>query len=217
MKPNKPFAPFVIYVIGFFAIWTGWVLFVYPSVVKLGDATLIYAVVNIGFRLIVWVLPVFIYLKYIDRIEPFDYLGLTRYWKRGVIVGVAFSVLNFLGTSRRAGHWPHPSMHSVTWNSILSTTILIGFFEEIPFRGFMLRKIEEWTGFWLANLISSLLFLAIHFPGWISLHLTNGPIVISIFVLGVLFAIMFHYTKSLWSAIVAHDLNDFVSAVLFHA
>ncbi|HEY6332085.1 MAG TPA: type II CAAX endopeptidase family protein [Blastocatellia bacterium] len=215
MKPKKPLAPFVLYVIGFFAVWTAWVLFGYPRIVKLGDRTLAYALVSIGLRLILWVIPVFLYLKYIDRVEPFDYLGLKQYWKRGVVVGLAFSILSFLGAAARHGHWPHPSMQAFTWNSILSTSILIGFLEEIPFRGFMLQKIEERTGFWMANLISGLLFLSIHFPGWISLHLFKGPVAISVFVLGVLFAILFHYTKSLWSAIVAHSLTDFISAVLF--
>jgi membrane protease YdiL (CAAX protease family) len=215
LKSKKPLTPFIIYLMGFFAIWTAWILFVYPRIVRIGDRTLAYALVNIAFRLFLWVIPVFAYLRYIDRVNAVAYLKLKQYWKRGVLIGLGISLLNFFGTMARVGV-PHPTMHNITWNSILSTSILIGLFEEIPFRGFILQKLEERTGFWMANLISSLLFLAIHFPGWISLHLLTAQIVIAVFILGVVFAILFHYSKSLWSAIVAHSLNDFISAVVFH-
>jgi uncharacterized protein len=214
-KPKNPITPFIIYIIGFFGIWTAWVLLIYPRIVRIGDRTLAYALVNIAFRLFLWVIPVFAYLRYIERVSPLAYLKLKQYWKRGVVIGLGISVLNFFATMARVGA-PHPKMHNVTWNSILSTSILIGFFEEIPFRGFILQKFEERTGFWKANLISSLLFLAIHFPGWISLRLLTPQIAIAVFILGVVFAVLFHYSKSLWSAIVAHSLNDFISAVIFH-
>jgi membrane protease YdiL (CAAX protease family) len=215
MKTKKPLLPLITYIVGFFGIWTAWVLFAYPRVVKIGDATLAYAVINIACRLLLWVIPVFVYLRYIDRVDTVDYLRLRAHWKRGVLIGLGYSVLSFLGTLAQLGP-PHPTTHNVTWNSILSTSILIGFFEEIPFRGFILQKIEERTRFWAANLISSLLFLAIHLPGWISLHAFPAPrIVILVFILGAVFAILLHYSKSLWSAIIAHSLNDFISAVLF--
>ena len=214
-EKRRPLLPFLTYLVGFFGIWTAWVLLAYPRIIRLGDRTLIYALVNIACRLALWVIPVFAYLRYIDKVNVIDYLKLRQHWKRGVLVGTGFSVLNLLGTIARAGA-PHPSMHSVTWNSILSTSILVGFVEEIPFRGFILQKLEERCGFWMANLTSSLLFLGIHFPGWISLHMLTPALTLSIFVLGVVFALLFHYSKSLWSAIVAHSLNDFISAVIFH-
>jgi hypothetical protein len=54
---------------------------------------------------------------------------------------------------------PHVSLERVTWNSVLGTSFLVGFIEEIPYRGFMLQKFTARTGFWPANLITSLLFL----------------------------------------------------------
>ena len=68
---------------------------------------------------------------------------------------------------------------------MLGTSFFIGFIEEIPYRGFMLRKFGERMDFWLANLITSLLFLAIHLPGWIALHTFNPGAAASVFILGV--------------------------------
>ncbi len=209
------FAPFIVYLIVFHAAWVGWVYLLYPRVQALGEATLLYALVNIGIRLLVWVLPVCLYLRYIDRAELSEYLKLKRYWQRGVLIGLALTVVNFLGSLTRFG-LPHPSAQAITWNSILSTSLLIGFVEEIPYRGFILQKFQERFDFWVANLISSLLFLGIHLPGWISLRILKPASVVSVFIFGVLMAIVFKYAKSLWSVIVAHSLNDFLAFVIFH-
>jgi uncharacterized protein len=216
MRESKHrFTPFVIYLVVFYAVWVGYVIWIYPWMQSLGDATLRYALVNITFRLLVWVLPVFLYLRHIDHVNPVEYLKLKQNWKQGIIIGIVLSILIFLGSMVRHG-LPHPTLQSLTWNNVLSTSLLIGFIEEIPFRGFILQKFEERYGFWMANLISSLLFLGIHLPGWISLHLLRADSVISVFIFGVVMAIVFKYGKSLWGPIIAHSLNDFLSSVIFH-
>lgn len=214
-RTRKSLLPVTGYIVCFFAVWTFYVLAIYPRMQSLGDRTLLYAIVSISIRFLIWVVPVFLYLKYFDRTSPMEYLKLRRFWVRGVIVGFGLSVLNFFGTMLRFGA-PHPNIHNVTWNSILSTSILVGFFEEVPFRGFIFQKFQEHYGFWIASLVSSVLFLAIHFPGWITLHLLNAPIVISIFIFGFVMAVVLRLSKSLWSCVAAHSLNDFISFVLFH-
>lgn len=215
VKASSPFFPFIIYLLLFYSCWIAWVYIIYQPMRALDPATLAYALANIATRLLLWVIPVFVYLRYIDHIHPLAYLKLNHGWKRGILLGFALSLLNFFGMLLRFGP-PHFSIHDLTWNSILSTSILIGFFEEIPFRGFIFQKLQERFPFWLANLLSSLLFLSIHLPGWIMLHTLIWSNVISIFVLGVIFATIFYSSKTLWSSIITHSLNDFLSSVLFH-
>jgi membrane protease YdiL (CAAX protease family) len=213
-ESNHRFAPFVVYLIVFHAFWLGYVLWGYPWVKSLGDTTLRFALVNITLRLLVWVLPVFLYLRYIDHVDPIEYLKLRQNWKQGIIIGIGLSFLIFLGSMVRSGV-PHPSSQSLTWNSVLSTSLLIGFFEEVPYRGLILQKLEERYGFWIANLLSSLLFLSIHLPGWISFRLLRAETVISVFIFGLVMAIVFKYCKSLWGTIIAHSLNDCISFVIY--
>ena len=215
-KESKPrFTPFIIYLIAFHAFWMSvYVFAIYPWMRSLGERTLRYALINISIRLAVWVLPVFLYLIYVDGVNPFEYLKLKHNCKRGVIIGVVLSVINLLGTTIRFG-LPHPTVQSLTWNSVIGTSILIGFIEEIPYRGFMLQKFAERYGFWAATAISSILFLSIHLPGWISLHLLKAGSVISVFVFGMVMAIVFRYGKSLWGPIITHSTNDFIAFVLF--
>src|SRR4030095_6413760 len=206
---------FFAYFILFNAAWLIWVLFGYPRLRLVGEKTFWYALMNIAVRGLLWVLPVFLYLRYVDNVKPAAYLKLTRYWRRGLFVGVGFSLLNFLVFVAQH-RLPHDMQRHLSWNTILSTAFLIGFFEELPYRGFIFQKLSEWCSWVTAAIISSLLFLMIHLPGWLSLRLLTFRNVTFVLVFGALMAILFRYAKSLWAPIVAHSLNDFFASVLFH-
>jgi membrane protease YdiL (CAAX protease family) len=200
----------------FYAAWTAWVLLAYPRVRTLGEGTLLYALINLAIRGLLWVLPVFVYLRYVDGVRPTQYLKLREHWRRGLLVALAFSALNLLASLAQHG-WPHLRAGAITWNSVLSTSLLIGFVEEIPFRGLVFQKLNEWFSFPWASLLSSLLFLAIHLPGWLSLHLFKTQTAIFVFVFGVLMTFLLRYSRSLWAPIVSHSLNDFFAAVVFRS
>ena len=201
----------------FYLAWAFvWVYGVYPWATKtIGDTTLVYAIVNIAFRLLIWILPVFLYLRYVDHVNVLEYLQLKQQWRRGVTVGLTISVVNFLGTMVRIGQPEWSSAH-VTWNSILGTSLLVGVFEEIPFRGFVLQKLQERFDWVTSTVISSILFVGAHIPGWIMLGSLTAYKVCYIFVFGAVMAIIFRYAKSLWAPIITHSLNDGLSSVIFH-
>ena len=209
-----PLAPFLSYVLAFHLVWVAWPYLVYPRLTAVGDATLTYALLNIGLRLLLWVVPILVYLRLVDGVEPLGYLKLKHHVGRGVVVALLLTTLNFLGSMARFGP-PHPDMRSVTWNSVLGTSFFVGFIEEIPYRGFMLQKFTERIGFWRANLVTSLLFVAIHVPGWLALRMFRVENAVSIFAIGVVLALAARWSRSLWAAIVAHSANDFLSFVIF--
>lgn len=191
-----------------------WVLLGYPQLRTLGERTFAYAVINISVRLMIWVLPVFAYLRYVDGVDAIAYLKLRQHWRRGVLVALIFSLLNF-GLMLLQHGLPHLGSAAISWNNILGTSLLIGFVEEVPFRGFVFQKLNERFSVMMATLISSSLFLAIHLPGWISLQIFNRGTAVFVFVFGILMVVLLRYAKSLWAPIISHSLNDFFSAVLF--
>src|SRR4051794_8221148 len=195
-------------------MWAAWPFLLYPRLQAIGDRTLLYAIANLTIRLIVWVAPVLLFLRWIDGVEPLGYLKLRPSIGRGVVIGLVLTALNLLGTCARFG-LPHPSLERVTWNSILGTSFLVGLIEEVPYRGFMLRKFTERYGFWRANAITSLLFMAVHIPGWIALHTFHVDTAATILIFGAVMAIAVRYSDSLWAPIVTHSGNDFLSFVLF--
>jgi membrane protease YdiL (CAAX protease family) len=208
-------APFVGYLALFHLGWIVWPYVIYPKLTAaLGQETLVYAVVQLGIRMVLWLAPVWFYLRYVDRVDPLEYLKLKHHVGRGLLVGTGLTALNVAGTIVRVG-LPHPTMERVTWNGILGTSLLVGVIEEIPYRGFMLRKFAEQLNFWLANLITALLFLAIHLPGWFALHTFNASVAMTILVFGFVMGVAVKWSDSLWAAVVAHGANDFLSFVVF--
>jgi membrane protease YdiL (CAAX protease family) len=215
LPERRSVAPFLAYVGVFHLGWIAWPYVIYPRLTAaLGPATFAYAVSQLSIRMIVWLVPVWCYLRHVDRVDPLDYLKLKHHVGRGLVVGIGLTLLNVIGTVARFG-LPHPTLQRVTWNSILGTSLLVGVIEEIPYRGFMLRKLQERLNFWLANLITSLLFLAIHLPGWFALHTFNVPVAVTITVFGFVMGLAVRWSDSLWAAIVAHSANDFMSFVVF--
>ena len=207
-------APFLVYVGVFHLAWIAWPFVVYPRLIALGERTLLYALLNIMIRILVWVVPVFLYLRHVDHVEPLAYLKLTDGFRRAVAVAAIVTALNFLGYMARFG-LPHPSAAHLTWNSLLGTSFLVGFIEEIPYRGFMLQKFTDLLGFPWAGLLTSVLFLVVHLPGWLALRVFAWDTAAFVFVFAVLMALLVRYSKSLWASILTHSANDCLSVVVF--
>jgi CAAX protease family protein len=213
LKP--PDRAFAIYLVAFFAAWTAYVFWLYPYVRAMGEGTLASAASGIAIRLVVWIAPVFLMLLHDDRVAPLRALKLVEGWKRGVLVGTLLSALLLVASLLRFG-WPQDVGSRITWGSMLGPSFSVGFFEEIPFRGYILQKLSTRMNFWLGNVLTSLIFVGFHLPGWISLHLFAIPLVAIVFAISFILGAVFHYSRSLWSCIILHDANDFISFVLFH-
>ena len=86
---------------------------------------------------------------------------------------------------------------------ILLMLVMAGFAapfgEELLFRGVLYTMFRERWGIWPGVLLSSLIFGAIH--GNLAVGLTG-------FLLGILTAIVFEYSHSLWTAILVHSINN---------
>src|SRR5215813_3830522 len=213
-SPQPSRRPLFIYIALFFSAWTAWVLYGYPRLQLLNPRTLGYALANLTVRSAIWLVPVFLFIRYIDQRRPTEYLRLVRNWRRGIWVGLVVAAMNFVGSVVRFG-MPHVQADAITWNTVLSTSCAIGLIEEVPFRGLILQELEPLYGWMLANLISALLFVLIHVPGWISLGTWRVITAVIVFGLGVVFGVAFRISGSLWSSVIAHNTNDFFAGVLF--
>ena len=81
------------------------------------------------------------------------------------------------------------------------------FGEELLFRGILYSMFRERWGIWIGVLVSSLLFGLIH--GNLAVGLTG-------FLLGILTAIVFEYSDSLWTAVLVHTLNNSIKIALLY-
>ena len=93
-----------------------------------------------------------------------------------------------------------------------AATLLVGFFEEIFFRGYIQYTLASGMGFWRAAAVSSLIFGASHIAGD-SFYSWQG--LISATLAGLLFCMILRRTGSLWMAIGFHSAIDFAETFVF--
>jgi membrane protease YdiL (CAAX protease family) len=101
-----------------------------------------------------------------------------------------------------------------SWEIILPWVLIFlinPFMEEFYWRGFLLDKTAHWNK-WIAILFSSLLFSANHYVFAIHSELFRGfPVLISTFLMGFIWALVYQKTKSLRWTVIAHFIVDFLN------
>lgn len=201
------------YIIVFFLTWT------LLRVILLGnllfDEIPLHVFISQVVKILLWIIPVILYLRFIDKIKnPFEYLKLTTTIKKGVLIGITIGLIQLILSILNVYIFGDKKLTLPTeWVWL----IFIGLIEEIPFRGFLLQKFEEFMSFWPANFLQGFLFLLIHIPGWYMRMNGNLPSVttwISIFIFGVVVGYIFKRSKSLWSCIIIHSINNFVAILV---
>ncbi len=147
--------------------------------------------------------PVILYLKYKDKVNPFEFLKLNKNIKKGLTTGLLISFLfvaalvikNFI-----------LGFESVNFNIGLLWIVglLVGLFEEIPFRGFIFQKLSKRMSFMIANIITTILFVSIHLPVWIYTNANLASSIPSVFVVSLILGYLFEEYDSLWVPILCH-------------
>jgi len=91
-----------------------------------------------------------------------------------------------------------PNLHPLGFAGL---TLLIGFYEELVFRGFLMTRLRRALGSWiLAVLVSTVVFTALHAMD------QTWPALIAVSILSVVFSVVTIWRRSLVPAIVGHAL-----------
>jgi membrane protease YdiL (CAAX protease family) len=167
-------------------------------------------------KVMLWIIPATYVLRYcgIRLREAFRGNGIRSILLWGVGAGV------LIGAEVIIRHWVGQQPYTLTPGWPLVSTVLISpVVEEYVFRGAVLGALAQEYRFGWANLISSVLFLGAHLPGWyfagtLVENLTQ-PIggALSIFILGLIFGYVVFRSRSITAGIVAHALNNLFSVL----
>lgn|SRR5690606_10833717 len=200
-----------VYFILFYLIWTFRELWLVDFINTMDPN--VAAIVGAVIKLLVWVAPIIILVKLVEKKEPLKFLGLRENLSKGFgwatwvsfALVIYFIMVNLLFSQTELNL--NLGLH--TW---LNTVILVGITEEIVFRGFILRKLMQQFTFWKANSITALLFLTIHFPIWFHHGLFESPGIlftfIQVFIIGFIFGLIYRKSNSLWSVIIIHSVYN---------
>lgn len=161
------------------------------------------------------VIPVYLYVRYVDIRQPLKFLKLGQenliagyLW--GMIVTVAFTAILVI----KVHYWGQGNIY-YDWPmlDVVNIVIVASVVEEIFFRGFLLQKFMEATSFAKANIMVTLLFVTLHFPVWLSDGLNAVEIGESLVYLtgfSWLLGYVFNCSNSLWTPIILHAANNFL-------
>ena len=158
---------------------------------------------------------------------PLAWFGLNRQ-KLGValgfgfIAGISFLVTNFISGAISKALDSSPDQQAQLIGPFKEASnlqigifglfvVIIGpFLEEVFFRGYAFRAIRQKLGVTWGVVLSGILFALPHAFG-----VTTGYIalLIPIFLGGAILALVYHYTNNLWSAVLAHSINNFIGFI----
>lgn len=206
-----------VMVVGLFLFYMAWAikeLWLIEYIYSFGN--FISPVIEATVKSVVWIVPSWLYIKYTLHTSAISYLKMNVNVKKGLIWGIILSLLLGFGLISEAYIFNDASIQfSLSFDDYLNTFIMAGLAEEIVFRGLILQEINKRLVFWKANVITSLLFLVIHYPIWIHddiiFHFGSH---IYVFFIGLLFGFVFKRTGSLWSVILLHAFHNFVLSIM---
>jgi membrane protease YdiL (CAAX protease family) len=124
---------------------------------------------------------------------------------------VAYLTQLLLGLSAENPQLPFLAPNDISTSGMIFMSIFVGivipFAEELFFRGVLFLWLRKRFGLWISVIFSALIFGIIH-----------GDIVVGItaFVLGILLALVFEYSKSLWSSIIVHSINNSIQIFMLY-
>lgn len=174
-----------------------------------------HALATLGMQLLPALVGYLLLVKLIERrpLRELSALGIPTFGVAGFVTGsVLFSlvvgVLWLLGIYHVTGSNPQ-----VNWlPQVLVAGVGAGIGEEIITRGVLFRIVEEGLGTWWALAVSALFFGAAHIanPGatvWSSLAIAIEA--------GVLLALLYHVTRSLWACIGLHAAWNIMQGTIY--
>jgi uncharacterized protein len=224
MKPelnNKPLVPYgwlrvILFVAFYFALLliAGFIL-VYvqkksPATTDKNIATGSISYLLFIVNAVVSVAAVWLFRKIIDR-RSFESMGFSID-KNGAHAGTGFFLGIFLlcaGTCilyfSKNLQWTDISFNGNDLFISFGLMVIVAFYEEIVFRGYILNNLLESVNKWLALIISAFIFTLAHIsnPGFSIVGAVN------ILLAGILLGLNYIYTRNLWFSIMLHFTWNF--------
>lgn len=98
--------------------------------------------------------------------------------------------------------------------TFLAVTVLAPVLEEVTFRGVLFQALGRRTGWVAGAVLSSLFFAVVHFEVLLPLGVESIVFGIALFAVGMAFVLLFHWSRSLLVAMVAHATFNGVQVLL---
>ena len=216
-KQQRPIAALIIFSVLFYAVWVLFELGVKPYLNSLDADPVPMQFLKSGvIKNLCWTLPALLLVKKYDRQvhiplkEMFtaEFDGRIALWVFGACTAVVLIPKIFLHGSFEL----NPEFRAVT----LIGYLFVGITEESVFRGWLLNAMagrdDSPKSKWTALIISSVMFMFIHFPTWYTSGVLSSNILtgrgFGIIPIGIVFGWLFLHTKNLMLVVMLHMYYD---------
>lgn len=213
LKLNKGFL--ITFYLIFLFVWTlrNWGLYVFGN-----SQEIQWVIFNQIVKLGIWIIPIYIIIKYFQKKNFLEYVGLKK-WdinsiKLSVIASALLGIFNFTAIIARQNFNLSGLNYLLPLSIIIGTTIAAPFIEEIFFRGFILNIASENWGFWKGNIITSIFFVIIHWPNWLFFSNFNWFSSFYLFIFSLLCGLIVRHGKGvIWGAMLFHFVNNYIASL----
>lgn len=162
----------------------------------------------------IWIGLPFLFLTYGEKQPFWTTITLSGNVSRGIVVGLLGSLVLACNLVFQLMHVHHP-LHVVAPTLFQSVPVACdGILEEIAFRGYLLQKFQRWMPFFVANLLTAVLFVIMHIPMWMSTGTNIAAVVVPLLTIALALGFMVELSCSLWSGIIFHTANNVINIVL---
>jgi hypothetical protein len=211
-----------LFLVAFFVLWTLRATLFYAVDESIISPTSRAAYSNL-LKLVVWVFPAAAFAYVLRSAPPAKYLGLSvwpsrRNWLLCLSVTVVFLlVVTLVELAVGKKSFSTAGLSSLPIALWLLQLLLSPLLEELLFRGLVMKELLTLLPAYLANAVTSLLFVGVHLPYWLShggatrAMMTNAG---GVFVFSVVACWLFSKTASIWPSTVAHVANNVLSSIL---
>ncbi len=139
-----------------------------------------------------------------------------KFFLTGAVFGIA-EISAIIGVLAAAGYYSFGSLEvhgaslakwALFWAVVF---VVVGFFEEYAFRGYIQFALTKGFGFWTATIVTSVIFGVVHManPG------ESWPGILGVMVVGMFWCFTLRRTGTLWFAFGMHAAFDFGETFLF--
>ena len=207
---------FIIHAVLFYAFWACWALLIRPAMKDAMQDSLLFEILASCVKLAAWTLPALLLVRHF---EPEMTVGLKQMFTEEVPLKafLLWTLLFALLSSGNVIHGiSHGTLHINPEFSLINNQwlLFVGISEESVFRGWMLNATAKNETDWKPIALNSVMFLCIHFPGWINkgmfISAFTGFGFLTVLLFSVLVSICFLKHKNLLLPVFLRMLYDFM-------
>jgi membrane protease YdiL (CAAX protease family) len=166
------------------------------------------------FKFTLWVAPALVYVRFVAKEDPLAFCKITTRpaWSgsfRAVLIAVGFLIITAVEALWRG------AKPLADWPVAFALVAVSPVSEEIAFRGFVQTTLRKAHGPLAANALTTVLFVAAHWPYWLLSGQAADKVVpsLGIAIFSLVAGHLAERTSSIWPSVALHIANNFLFAI----